>query len=135
MARTFDSSQFSLQIDPSHKISKNLNFDPRAVALLRTFPRYQERLATFNAIKWHSKPPTLSPPFCALYGWHVTDFDVLRFWVRKATFGFFNTKFLDFLTQKICIFFNTKFLNFLTQNFLNFFSMCFLAFCKIFGFF
>lgn len=78
MARTFDSSQFSLQIDPSHKISKNLNFDPRAVALLRTFPRYQERLVTFNAIKWHSKPPTLSPPFCALYGWHVTDVDVLR---------------------------------------------------------
>lgn len=76
MARTFESA--TLQIDPSLQISKNVNFDPRAIALLRTFPKYQKRLASFNATKWHSKPPALSPPFCALYGWHVLEPDVLK---------------------------------------------------------
>merc|ERR1712227_780890 len=58
-------------------ISSNLNYDPRALALLRTFPRYQKRLETSKGTKWHSKPPCLSPPFCALYGWSLHDFDVL----------------------------------------------------------
>jgi len=76
MARTFESVK--LQIDPSLEISKNLNFDPRAIVLLRTFPRYQERLQTFTPTKWHSKPACLSPPFCALYGWEIFEADTLK---------------------------------------------------------
>lgn len=35
MARTFESA--TLQIDPSLQISKNVNFDPRAIALVSVF--------------------------------------------------------------------------------------------------
>ena len=68
MARTIESTLAGLE---GSKISTNLNYDPRALALLRTFPRYQKRLETFKGTKWHSKPPCLSPPFCALYGWRT----------------------------------------------------------------
>ena len=66
MARTIQSALAGLE---GSKISTNLNFDPRALALLRTFPRYQKRLESFKGTKWHSKPPCLNPLFCALYGW------------------------------------------------------------------
>lgn len=53
-------------------------FDPSAIILLRTFPRYQERLATYDVTKWNGKPACLSPPFCAIYGWSCKEKDVLK---------------------------------------------------------
>jgi len=60
------------------KTEQDKNFEPRAIVLLRTFPQYAARLESFSPMKWHSKPPTLSPPFCALYGWSMFDCDVLK---------------------------------------------------------
>lgn len=89
MARTIESTLAGLE---GSKISTNLNYDPRALALLRTFPRYQKRLETFKGTKWHSKPPCLSPPFCALYGWR-TGFKNNIFLIYELTLRLLDLKF------------------------------------------
>jgi len=63
---------------PDPKNEEMKLFDPSAIILLRTFPRYQERLATFDVTKWSGKPACLSPPFCAIYGWSCKEKDVLK---------------------------------------------------------
>jgi len=63
---------------PDPKNDEMKLFDPSAIILLRTFPRYQERLATFDVTKWSGKPACLSAPFCAIYGWSCKEKDVLK---------------------------------------------------------
>lgn len=63
---------------PDPKNEEMKLFDPSAIILLRTFPRYQERLATFDVTKWSGKPACLSAPFCAIYGWSCKEKDVLK---------------------------------------------------------
>jgi len=54
-------------------------YDPAQVLMLRTYPKFLARIRTFNTMNWHSKPPCLSPPICALYGWSLSEkCDVLK---------------------------------------------------------
>lgn len=76
MARTNQDIQqvFSSVFRPT----KDQNYDPAQIKMLRTYPDYVKRIGTYNSINWHSKPPCLSPPICALYGWSLSSADVLK---------------------------------------------------------
>jgi len=60
------------------RATKDNNYDPMQVKMLRTYPDYVKRVGTYTSINWHSKPPCLSPPICALYGWSLACSNVLK---------------------------------------------------------
>ena len=80
MARTHDDigTLLNCTLSSPFKHPDREFYDPAQVLMLRTYPKFLARIATFNTLNWHSKPPCLSPPVCALYGWSLNGSDVLK---------------------------------------------------------
>lgn len=81
MARTFENvgQLLAQSIQSPVKTPTQEFYDPAQVLMLRTYPAFLARIATFNTMNWHSKPPCLAPPICALYGWSLeAQCDVLK---------------------------------------------------------
>ena len=81
MARTFENvgQLLAQSIQSPVKTPTQQFYDPAQVLMLRTYPAFLACIASFNTMNWHSKPPCLAPPICALYGWSLeAQCDVLK---------------------------------------------------------